>query len=219
MAFGSGLLRALAVALGQNGDALAAELDAAVDAAAAVAAGEITLADGAVLIGGADGLAAAKVPSGDVTIDRDGVTAIGLLKVTQAMMAVGAAGAGITGLVVKFLANVGVIGAIPVVHQINIADASADTDLVLTHKTLILDAWIHNTGIAAHAANDTVQLKNGATAITDALAKTDTVEAIRRFGVFVAAQKTIAAGGTLRVTAVKDTNVACTVFVLGARVA
>lgn len=158
-----------------------------------------------------------------------GIGSIALTKDTAALFvktgagdtawAAGSATTGITGLMAKFVAAANVIGGIPVLHQIDIADASADTDLVLTHKTLIVDAWFHNTGIAAHASADTLQLKNGSTAITAATAKTATVEAVIRFLTFVAAQKTIAAGGTLRVTAVKSTNVAASVFVLGIRVA
>lgn len=264
MALSDVLKRALAVAFGVNGDAMATELSDAIDSAGDVGAAEVNLADGKVLIGGVDGNAAEKTLSGDVTVTRegvvaigakkvveamialanhkifigdatgaaaampvtgdvtigdDGVTAIGAGKVTEAMLVVGAAGTGLSGLIVKFLANIGVIGAIPVVHKITIADASADTDVVFTHKTEILDAWFDNTGIAAHATLDTIQLKNGATAITDAAAKTATVEARRRFLTIAAAQRTILAAGTLRVTAVKNTNAAVVVYILGARVA
>lgn len=45
----------------------------------------ITLASGKILIGQASGSAAAKTPSGDVTIDVNGVMAIGASKVTEAM--------------------------------------------------------------------------------------------------------------------------------------
>lgn len=179
----------------------------------------IALADGKVFVGDAGGDASAVTPSGDVTITNTGVTAIGASKVTNAMVQPGAAGAGLDGTVTKFVANANVIGGLLVIHQIDIADASADTDVVLTHKTRIIDAWFVNSGIAAHAANDTLQLKNGASAITGAVAKTATVDAIRRFDILTAATRTIAAAGTLRVTAVKDTNVAATVFVLGIRVA
>ena len=55
-----------------------------------VDAGEIRLAEAKILVGAATGIAAAKTPSGDVTIDVDGVTAIGAKKVTAAMLADGA---------------------------------------------------------------------------------------------------------------------------------
>lgn len=51
---------------------------------------EIALADGKILIGDANGASAAKTPSGDVTMTREGVTAIGSAKVTSAMLANGA---------------------------------------------------------------------------------------------------------------------------------
>jgi hypothetical protein len=52
--------------------------------------GSIDLADGKILLGGEDGFAAAKSVSGDVTITREGATAIGAGKVTPAMLANGA---------------------------------------------------------------------------------------------------------------------------------
>lgn len=156
---------------------------------------------------------------GSIAMTKDTATLYVKTGAGDTAWTVGSATVGITGLVARFVATANVIGGIPVLHQIDIADASADTDLVLTHKTLIVDAWFHNTGIAAHASLDTLQLKNGSTGITAATPKTATVEAIVRFASLVAAQKTIAAGGTLRVTAAKNTNVAATVFVLGVRVA
>jgi hypothetical protein len=52
----------------------------------AVSAGEIALADGKVLIGGATGVGAAKTPTGDVTITNEGVTVIGANKIVTAMV-------------------------------------------------------------------------------------------------------------------------------------
>lgn len=54
--------------------------------AESITEGEIAIADGKILIGSAGGVGAAKTLSGDVTTDRDGVTAIGALKVTEAML-------------------------------------------------------------------------------------------------------------------------------------
>jgi hypothetical protein len=96
----------------------------------------------------------------------------------------------------------------------NILDASADTDIIVDDALRVLDFFILNTGIAAHATLDTVQLKKGATAITNALAKTATVNAIIRAGTFDPAQVVFAAGDTLRFTAAHNTNVACTAYVL-----
>jgi hypothetical protein len=141
--------------------------------------------------------------------------------VIESKLVPGAAGAGITGLVTKFVADANVIGGIPVVHRIAIADASANTDVLFTHKTKIIRAWFQNKGAAAHAANDTLRLINGTSTnyITAATAKTATVNAVIDFATLSETYDTIAAGGTLRVTAAKDTNVAAEVFILGIRVA
>ncbi len=125
----------------------------------------------------------------------------------------------ITGRIVGNVANANVIGGVPILFRIDVGDASADTDVVTTHKIRILDAWGLNTGIAAHASADTWQLKNSTNAITDAVAKTATVNAVKRIGTINPTYHEIAAGGTLRVTAVKDTNAAVTVYVLAIRVA
>lgn len=147
-----------------------------------------------------DSVTTAKIPNGAVTEAK-------------------IAAASLTGLIAKIVANANVIGGLTVLHRIDVADATGNTDVVLTHKTRVIDAWAVNTGIAAHAANDTWQVKNGAAAISDAVAKTATVNAVKRIGTIDPAQAEIAAGGTLRIAAVKDTNAAVTVYVLGIRVA
>jgi hypothetical protein len=116
-------------------------------------------------------------------------------------------------------ADADVLGAIPVLYHVDIADASADTDIVVTSKIHVADFWIVNSGIAAHATLDTVQLFNGANAISDALAKTAATEAIIRATTLAAAYQDIADGGTLKITAVKDTNVACEAYILAYRIA
>lgn len=126
--------------------------------------------------------------------------------------------ASVVGTQLATLANAAVILGVPGIIRIDIVDASADTDVVMTHKVRVLDAWFRSSGIAAHAANDTVQLKNGANAITDAVAKTATVNSVKRASTISPTYEEIAAGGTLRVTAVKDTNVAGTMYVLAVRV-
>jgi hypothetical protein len=126
--------------------------------------------------------------------------------------------ASLTGLVAKQVADVNVIGGLVVLHRIDVADLSGDNDVTLTHKTRVIDVWGLNTGIAAHATDDTWQVKNGSNAISDAVAKTAAVNAIKRIGSIDPTYAEIAAGGTLRITAVKDTNAAVTVYVLGIRV-
>jgi hypothetical protein len=137
------------------------------------------------------------------------------LAVTQAKIAAAA----LDGTIAKVSGNADVIGALPVVFRVNIADASADTDVVSTHKIRVLKFEFLNTGIAAHAANDTVQLKNGASAITDAVAKTATVNKLVAASTYDPAQVEVAAAGTLRITAVKDTNVAGVAIITAVRVA
>lgn len=98
--------------------------------------------------------------------------------------------------------------------RVDVADAAGDTDVVMDAKVRVLDAWGLNTGIAAHASTDTWQVKNGANAITDAVAKTATVNAVKRASTINPTYHEIAAGGTLRITAAKTTNAAVTVYIL-----
>jgi hypothetical protein len=130
-----------------------------------------------------------------------------------------AASSAINGNNVGTVANANVVGGIPVVFRINVADATGNTDVVSTHKIRVIDFWFQNTGIAAHAANDTIQLLNGANAITGAIAKTATVAAVKRADILTAANQEIAAGGTIRIAAVKDTNAAVTAYVMALRIA
>lgn len=125
----------------------------------------------------------------------------------------------LTGRVAAVVANANVIGGIPVLFRIDVADASADTDVVMTHKVRVINAMALATGIGAHATLDTWQVKNGATAISDAVAKTATVNAVSRIATINPAAHEIAAAGTLRITAVKNTNAAVTVYVTAIRVA
>lgn len=126
--------------------------------------------------------------------------------------------ASLTGAHMGTVADDNVIGGIPVVHRIDIADGAGDTDVTLTHKTRVIDAWAVKTA-ANGGAGDTVQVKNSATAITDALDLNVSDTAIVRAGTISDASHEIAAAGTLRVTAANATNNACTVYVLGLRVA
>lgn len=145
----------------------------------------------------------------------DVASAIPAGSVTQAELAP----ASLDGTIAKLLADASPIGGIPLVRYIPIADASGDTNVVVSHKERVLDFEFLNTGIAASATLDTVQLKNLATAITDAVAKTATVNAKVRALTYDPAQTTIAAAGTLRITAVKTINVAGVAIVTSVRVA
>lgn len=117
------------------------------------------------------------------------------------------------------VADANVIGGVPVLHRINItAGALGNTDVVLTHKTRVVDAWLVLTG--AGVATTTLQVKNGADAITDAMAASGSDQALVRAATINDANHEIAAGGTLRVTsATGATQPAAVVYVLGIRVA
>ncbi len=139
--------------------------------------------------------------------------------VTEAKLQPGAAGAGITGLATKFVADANVIGGIPVIHRINIAaGAVGNTDVTLTHKTHVMDAWLVLKG--AGVATTTLQVKNGTNAITDAMAASGSDQALVRAASINDAYNEIAAGGTLRVTSATGASQPdAVVYVLGFRVA
>jgi predicted RecA/RadA family phage recombinase len=116
------------------------------------------------------------------------------------------------------VADANVVGGLPVLHRIDIAaGALGDTDVVLTHKTRVIDAWLVLRG--AGVATTTLTVKNGATAITDAMAASGSDKALVRCATLDDDQWEIAAAGTLRVTsATGATQPDATVFVLGIRV-
>lgn len=127
----------------------------------------------------------------------------------------------IAGRSVDDVANANIVGGIPVVHRIDIADGTtADIDTVLEHKTRVIDVHLVKTG-GAGGASDTIQAKNGSNAITNAMSINVADQTVVRAGTIDDAQHEIAAGGTLRITRTKASaaNVACTVYVLGLRVA
>jgi hypothetical protein len=116
------------------------------------------------------------------------------------------------------VADVNTLGGVPVIHRIAISDASGDTNVVLDHKTRVIDAWAVKKASNGDGANDSVTVKNGTNAITDAMVLGND-KTIVRAGEIDDAQHEIAAGGTLKVTAAKTQNVACVVYVLGIRIA
>lgn len=128
--------------------------------------------------------------------------------------------ASLAGTKVATVADANVIGGIPVIHRIDIPDAATgDVDVVLTHKTRVINAWAVKTGANGGAAN-TVQVKNGSNAITDAMSININDTLIVRAASIDDAQHEIAAAGTLKVTRTKaGGNAACIVYVQGLRVA
>jgi len=119
------------------------------------------------------------------------------------------------------VADSNVIGGVPVLHVIPVADgATGDVDVTLTHKTRIADVVVVKTA-GAGGASDTITVKNVSTAITDAMSINVADKAVVRCGTIDDAQQDVAAGTVLRVTRTKASaaNVACIVYVRGFRVA
>ena len=108
-------------------------------------------------------------------------------------------------------------GGLALLYRIDVAAAAGDTDVIVKQKIRVVDVWAVKTA-ANGGAGDTVTVKNGATAITDAMDLNATDKSVVRAGTIDDAQHEIAAGGTLRATAAQATNAACTVYVLAVRV-
>lgn len=117
------------------------------------------------------------------------------------------------------VADDNVIGGIPVLHRVDLAaGALASTDVVLTYKTRVIDAWVVLTG--AGITSTILTIKNTAGAITDGMDVSGSDTDLVRAANIDDANHEIAAGGTLRIqTETGATQPACTVYVLGIRVA
>jgi len=231
-----------------SGDATISNLGAVTIGAKKVLATMIALADAKVLVGDSGGAAAAQTMSGDATMANTGALTIAAKAVTPAKMAVtagqivvgvtGGAGASVAmsgdatiaeggavslvaarqnGLLPATLASAAVNGGIPVMFRVTVPDSAGDIDISLPYKILVTDFWIVNGSTPAHASADTIQLKNGITAVSDAVAKTATPYALKRAATLTA--PTFNLGATLRITAVKDTNIACEAYVLAIKIA
>lgn len=153
------------------------------------------LADGKIIVGNGSGDATDVDMSGDITIANTGATTIGAGKVTNAMHVP----ASEDGIVAKVVAESNVIGGLPLTFMIPIAaGALGNTDVVMTHKVRILDAYLILRG--AGIATTTLQIFNGANAITDAMAASGSDTDIVRAATIDDAHYEIDAAGTLRVT-------------------
>lgn len=141
--------------------------------------------------------------------------------VTQAKIESGSLTAGLTGTVAKFETNDNLIGSLALHHRFVIpAGATGDVNFTLTHKTRILDVWLVKTTAAGGGAG-TVQAKNGANAITNAMSIDVADQSIVRATSIDDAQHEVAAGGTLRFTRTRtaSTDESCIANVLAVRVA
>ena len=102
------------------------------------------------------------------------------------------------------VANDQAIGGALMIFAIAIAGgAAADTDVTITQKIRVVDVLCQHTG-GAGEANDTIQLKSTAAAITDAIAWSGADNVQVRSGTIDDANATIVAGGILRATTVDD---------------
>lgn len=112
-----------------------------------------------------------------------------------------------------------VIGSLPVVFRFDLAaGALANTDITMTHKVRVIDAYLVLRG--AGVSSTTLQVKNGTTAISNAMAASGSDTALVRATTLDDAAWEVAAGGTLRVTsATGATQPDATVYVTCVRVA
>jgi hypothetical protein len=96
-----------------------------------------------------------------------------------------------------------VVGSIPIVHQVVVPDAATgDVDIVVTHQVRVIGVRFVKT-VGAGAAGNTIQVKNGANAITDAMDTNVADKVVVRNAQVDDAFHLITAGGTLRVTRTK----------------
>lgn len=91
----------------------------------------------------------------------------------------------------------GLVVGIPVAPS---GSVTADFDVVMAEKFEVIDVVCRKDGAGA---SNTITVKNGATAISDAIAYA-TDKAVTRAGTIDTASNVIAAGGTLRVTATRS---------------
>lgn len=201
-----------ATAVTPSGDVTISNTGVTTIQAKAVEPSMIALTEAHILVG--DGGAGADVAiSGDVTIDKTGAVTIASSAVEAGMIANGI----LTGDKVANTGSDNAIGGIPMVYEIAIEHASADNDVVITHKSKVLDFWFIPSGVPS--VNDKVQLFNGVNAITDNIACVATANAVVRATTIDDTYSTINASGTMRVTAVADTAVAGKAYVMAIRVA
>lgn len=157
-----------------------------------------------ILVGDATDLVSVAV-SGDATIATTGAVTLGQV---------------VTGAKVGNVANANVIGGVPVVFRANLADSTSDVDIVSTHKVHITGATVIARGTNGVNAN-TVQVKNTANALSDAIALSGKVSGdLVQAASLVVAQQEIAAGGTIRISSTKaGGDCTATIYIYGFRVA
>jgi hypothetical protein len=124
--------------------------------------------------------------------------------------------------VIPVKSHAAAVMCVPQIVAIPITAAEAGNfSFTAPYKLRVLDCWALHEG-GAGEASDTVQLKNGATAITDAIDWSGADKVLVRAGEIDDAQRDVADGGTLVVTTVDadtgDDVGLGTVYVLVAKV-
>lgn len=120
-----------------------------------------------------------------------------------------------TGANMATVANVNTVGGVTLLYRITASALTGDVDVTVAEKIRVLDVWCVAT--AAGGASDTIIVKNGTTAITDAMDLNVSDKVIARAGTIDDAAHEIDADGTLRVSGASA--VTCEVYVLAIRVA
>jgi hypothetical protein len=113
------------------------------------------------------------------------------------------------------VANVNTVGGITLLYRITATALTGDVDVTVAERIRVLDVWCVAT--AAGGASDTIIVKNGTTAITDAMDLNVSDKVIVRALTIDDAQHEIAAAGTLKVSGASAAT--CEVYVLAIRVA
>lgn len=195
-------------------EAVGSALTATIEVLHVQSPGTGTMAAGSI---GATQLASSAVIAAKLASNAVETAKILAANVTEAKIEVGAAAAGLSGLVAKFVASGNVIGGIPVLHHIlMVAGANGNTDITLTHKTRVIFAWVHPRTSVASAV---VTVSNVANALTDAMVAA-VAGVVTHCASLAVAYDTIAAGTVLRATGSGGaTQPDCDVYVLGIRVA
>lgn len=109
------------------------------------------------------------------------------------------ASVGITGAQTRWSADNATYGAVPVMFELRqTVDTAGNIDIVVDQKVKIVDAWFEQAAVGN--VLDSVQLFNGASAITPVINFTVTAGQIQRTTNLASPAKIVASGGTLRMT-------------------
>jgi hypothetical protein len=158
--------------------------------------------------------------AGVVTIANDAITTVKILdsNVTEAKIAPNT----LTGTVAANVADLNVIGGLPILFRVDTAGgASSTTHVVMTHKIRVIDCWVVNNGTGT--ASDTIKLvNNGVNDITNAIDISGADKTVARVGTIDDAEAEVAATNELDIVETDgggSDSPATTVYVLAVRVA